>query len=270
MIGPFDRVRLPKGVELRDDALVDVLRPSAVPVNATALVALDARTASEAAAALERRYGVDAETALRDVLSLFAELNARFLLNVSPRWRIAAVAWRWLRTVPALLPLGRLPTTARARRAVDTSSACSLARTAPVALAPFLALLLVAGTTTSALLLAAFGVTAPTLFATLGIAIAAAVALHELAHLAALRGVPACIVVRGFRASVVHGAVSPRRTRAVAASGPVAGIALALCLVALASVRPSTEAGAAALVCFANALGLTVASRDGRALCGLS
>jgi hypothetical protein len=113
-------------------------------------------------------------------------------------------------------------------------------------------------------------VTAPTLFATLGIAIAAAVALHELAHLAALRGVPACIVVRGFRASVVHRAVSPRRTRAVAASGPAAGIALALCVVGLTCVRPSTEGGAAALVCFVNAVGLTVASRDGRALCGLS
>ncbi len=269
MIGPFDRVRLPEGVELRDGALVDVLRPSAVPVNPTALIALDARTPHEAAAALERRYGVDAEAALRDVLSLFAELNARFLLNVSPRWGVAAVAWRWLRTLPALLPVGRLPTTARARRSVDTSSARSLARTAPAALAPFVALLLAAGTTLSALLLTAFAVNAPTLFVTLGVAIAAVVALHELAHLAALHGVPACIVVRGFRASVVHRAISPRRTRVVAASGPVAGLALALCLVAVTCVQPSAEGAAAALVCFSNALGLTVVSRDGRTRCGL-
>jgi hypothetical protein len=269
MIGPFDRVRLPEGVELRDDALVDVLRPSRVPVNATALVALRASTPREAADALERRYGVALEPALRDVLSLFAELNARFLLNVTPRGGGAAFAWRWLRAVPALLPLGRLPTTASARRAVDTANARSLARTGPLALAPFAALVLVAGSASSAVLLAAFGVIEPVLFATLGVAGAAVVALHELAHLAALRGIPACVVVRGLRASVVHRAASPRRTRAAAASGPVVGLVLAFLLAGVLCVRPSTEGAAAALVCLVNAFGLTVASRDGRTLCGL-
>jgi hypothetical protein len=269
VIGPHDRIRLPEGVELRDGALVDVVRLSTMPVNAAGLATLAEPTPLEAAGALSRRHGIDADTALRDVLRFCAELNARFLLNVAARGGRVAVAWRWLGRVPFLLPLGLVPTLPTARRAVDTTSVRSLARTAPAALVRFALLLLVTGAGSATLLLGAAGAASRTLAVTLGVAISGSVAVHELAHLAALRGVPACVVTRGLRIAVVHRAASRRRTRAVAASGPAAGLALGACLVGLVYAWPSSELGAAALVALSNALGLTVVSRDGRTLCGL-
>ncbi len=269
MIGPCDRLRLPDGVELRGRALFDVVRLSSLPVNPAGRVALAAETPREAAAALEGRHAIDADTALSDVLRFCAELNARSLLNVAPRGGRAAVAGRWLRQVPFLLPLGLVPTVPTARRAVDTAGVRSLARTAPAALAHFAALLFVVATVGTGLLLGALGVAAPTVALTLGVAVAGSVALHELAHLGALRGVPACVVTRGLHIAIVHRAVARRRTRVVAAAGPAAGLALGGALVAATCVSPSSEIGAAALVALLNALGLTVVSRDGRTLCGL-
>jgi hypothetical protein len=269
MIGPQDRLALPAGVELRDDALHDVVRACSVPLNRTGFAVLGASTPGEAAAELERRYGVEARTALDDVLRFCADLNARLLLNVAAHGGRVALVRRWLLRLPCLLPLGVLPSAPTARRPVDTTRARSLARSAPRALGPFVALLLVSGMLVPALLLAAVGVVAPTLAGALGAAIAGSVLVHELAHLAALRGVPACVVTQGFRIAVVHRAISLRRTRGVAACGPVAGLVLAACLLAALWVVPSSELAATALVSLLNALGLTVLSSDGRALCGL-
>jgi hypothetical protein len=269
MIGPQDRIALPVGVELRGDALLDVLRLTSVPVNPTGLVVLGARTPEHAAAELERCYGVDARVALDDALRFCAELNAQLLLNVATHGGRVALVCRWLRRVPFLLPFGVLPSVPVARRPVDTTRARSLARSVPNALGPFVALLFASGTLVTGLLLAGAGIAAPALAAALGAAIAGTVLVHELAHLAALRGVPACVVTRGFRIAVVHRVVSRGRARGVAACGPGAGLGLAACLVALLSSVPSTELGATALVSLVNALGLTVLSSDGRTLCGL-
>ena len=269
MIGPRDRLSLPVGVELREAALHDVVRPGSVPVNGTGLAVLAASTPEEAAGELERRYGIDAGAALDDVLRFCAELNARLLLNVAPHGGRAALACRWVRRAPLVLPFGLLPTVPTTRRPVDTTGAYALARSASRALAPFTIVLLAAGTLVSTLLLAAVGVVAPALAVALGVGIAGTVLLHELGHLAALRGVPACVVTRGVRVAIVHRAVSRARARVVAASGPVAGLALAGCLVAALGATPSGELGAVSLVALLNALGLTVLSHDGRTLCGL-
>jgi hypothetical protein len=269
MIGPLDRLALPAGVELRDDALHDVVRACSIPVNRTGLAVIGASTPQEAAAELVRCYDVEARTALDDVLRFCTELNARLLLNVAAHGGRVALVHRWLRRVPFLLPFGVLPSAPTARRPVDTTRAGSLVRSAPNALGPFVALLLVSGTFVPALLLAAVGIVEPTLAGALGGAIAGTVLVHELAHLAALRGVPACVVTQGFRIAVVHGAISRRRTRGVAACGPATGLVLAACLLAALWVVPSIELGATALVSLLNAFGLTVLSSDGRTLCGL-
>jgi hypothetical protein len=269
MIGPQDRLALPAGVELLDDALHDVVRLFSVPVNRTGLAVLGAATPEDAAAELERRYGVDAASALDDVLRFCTELNAQLLLNVAAHGGRVALVCRWLGRVPFLLPFGVLPSAPVARRPVDTTRGRSLARSVPGALGPFVMLLFVSGTLVTGLSLAAVGVAAPTLAGALGAAIAGTVLVHELAHLAALRGVPACVVTRGFRIAVVHRAISRGRARRVAACGPAAGLGLAACFVAALWAVPSSELGATALVSLVNALGLTVLSSDGRTLCGL-
>ena len=269
MIGARDRITLPDDVVLRESELHDVVRLAPVPLNATARVVLGAPTPRDAAAALERRHAIDAEAALGDVLAFCAELNARFLLNVSVRGGGAAVVARWLRTAPFLLPLGVVPTLPVTRHRVDTTSLRTLARTGPPAFASVEASLFLGGAVASALLLVVTGYAAPTIAVVVGAAIALSVALHELAHLAALRGVPSCVVTRGLRVAVVHRAVSRSRARTVAAAGPLAGLAVSASLLACLAQLPSAELASATFVSLLNALGLTVLSRDGRTLCGL-
>lgn len=267
MIGADDRLALPPGVELRDGCLHDVVRLTTVPLNATGRLAVTAPTPRAAARALERRFAVDRGAALADVLGFCAQLNARFLLNVNPRRGRLVFALRWVAEVPFLLPLGRVPTLPTVRRAVDPSSPRSLAHTSARALAPVGVALFAAATATAALVLAALAITAPFLAVAAGAAVAGSVLVHELAHVVALRGVPACVVTRGFRVAIVHRAVPPRRTKIVALAGPAAGLAAALSLLVLVATSASAAAATAALVSLLNALGLTVLARDGRTLC---
>ena len=270
MIEAHDRIRVPDGVELRAGAIHDPVRAGSLPVNATGLVALAADTPAAAADALRDLSGVDPEVVLRDVLRFCSELNARLLLNVAPRGGGVILAWRWARRVPLLLPLGLLPRLPVGRSSVDTADLRALARTAAAPLARCAASIFATGAAVAAVLLTVLGVpSAPALAVSLGAAVASTVALHELAHLVALRGVPACLVTRGLRVAVVHRATSGPRTRLVAGAGPAAGLLASAALLAVVALVPSSEGAAAACVALLNAFGLTVLSRDGRTLCGL-
>lgn len=270
MIGPNDRIALPRGLEARPDGLHDPVRGCTVPVNATGLRALERTTTPrDAAEALQGFYGVSYAQALDDVLRFCAALNARLLLNVEPRGGPAVFLVRWLRCLPLAIPFG-LPTAVARRRVVDTRNGRSLVRSASKPLAGFALRLFLLATPAAVVALTALGVSPYALAPALGAAVGAGVAVHELGHLAALRGIHACVVTRGLRIAVLHRRASPRRTRAVAASGPAAGLALATgALLALASL-PSAPVATFGLVVMLNAFGLTTLSRDGRTLCGLS
>lgn len=268
MIGPHDRLRLPAGVELRERALHDEVRTEVVPVNAAALVVLASETPAAAAEDLERHAGARGR-ALADVLGFCAQLNERRLLNVDVRGGPAGVAWRWLKRAPLLLPLGVAPRAPTRRRRLDTSDARAAVRSGMCALAAHTASLALVGGLGTASLLVILDAWSLGLAASIGLGLAAAVLVHELGHAAALIGVPACVVTRSLRCAVVHHVVSPRRTRVVAACGPCAGLALASTLVVCLHARPGTSLAAATTVALTNTVGLTVAARDGRTLCGL-
>jgi hypothetical protein len=87
----------------------------------------------------------------------------------------------------------------------------------------------------------------------------AGVLLHELAHAAALRGVPHVVVRRGPAPRLLHPRLPPNRLLFVAVAGPLAPALLAL-----------TLGGTVRLPLAAHALALTVAAPDGRNACGLS
>jgi hypothetical protein len=92
-------------------------------------------------------------------------------------------------------------------------------------------------------------------------ALGAGVLMHELAHAAALHGLPRAGVRRGLRAAVLHPRLTQARALAVGAAGPLAPSLAALVLV--------HRAPLAAVPLAAHALALTVASPDGRSACGL-
>jgi hypothetical protein len=270
MIEPDDAIELPEGVHLRDDGLHDDVRGVVIPVNATGAIALTESTPRAAAAALARRFEIDEQRAFADVIEYCVELNARLLLNVVPRrGRIVRVRHGLARVLVAL-PLRALPATPSRRRPVDTRSLRTVATTGVRALAPHASSVFVTGVFVSGAALLLLGAASARLAVALGVTAALAIALHELAHLVALVRVPACVATRGLRVAILHRRAPPGRTALVAAAGPVSGLGLAGLALAALAAWPSAEATAIVSTFAVNAFGLTVLTRDGRTLCGLS
>lgn len=253
LIRAGDRVRLPDGVFLRHDGLVDAVRGRVFPVNGSARLILahaDGRTVAE----LARLLDAPAEVALPDVVEFCARQNARLLLNVELRWGAPA---RWLATAARLAPLGLLPAFPRRRLPLPSAAAWRALVAAGAALASLAAVI-------------ALALLEPLVALLLGACVGSGLVLHEGAHAAALRGVPCCLVLAGLRVGVLHRPLPPRRRGAVAVAGPAAAV-LAGCLALGAAWFFSLEEAALGAAPLASqALGLTVLGGDGRAACGLS
>ena len=97
----------------------------------------------------------------------------------------------------------------------------------------------------------------------LAAAVGIGVVLHELGHLALLRGVPTCAASRGARLWLLHRAIDRRREVVVTAAGPTTALAAAAALLSM----PGPSANVASLALSVHALGFTVLTADGRALC---
>ena len=258
MIDGGDRIALPVGVTARDGALVDDVRGCVLPLNATGRAAIGASTPDEMAARLAQAYGVDRETARRDALRFCCDLNARALLNVDvgiARWFLAAFAMRGL-PVPVVR-----------RKPLATQTVCASLRTGVIAILWPVVGLCAVTSIACALALSLAGPVDLALVASLGVAGAAGVLVHELGHVVALRGVPACLLVRGLRVSVLHAACSEVRTKVVAACGPSSALVAAACALALLAVTRAPIVAPCVLLLAAHASGFTVATKDGRTLC---
>jgi hypothetical protein len=262
MIAPTDRIALAPGVRLTRAGLEDPVRGTTFALNNSARVVASAQTVADAAGALVSTFGAPADVALADTTRFCVQLNERLLLELAPTSGRLLVMLRWLGLVGRLAPLRVLPRVPAHRRHVETSSMRQLLRTGTLALAgPGFALGVVAG------LAALVVVHALTLALAAALAVTAGVVAHELGHLALLRGVPACIVIRGLRVSVLHRSLTPTREARVAAGGPVAGLALTAVTLLAVELWPSPELATAALVQTAQLLGLTTLTRDGRRVC---
>ncbi|MEP7334562.1 MAG: hypothetical protein ABI717_02170 [Actinomycetota bacterium] len=263
MIAAHDRIALPTAVERRVDGVYDHVRGVTLPLNATGAVIVDAATPAAASRALRLGFAVDEERALADALAFCGELNERLLLNISPVRGAPVLALRWVAHLPFMLPARTLPRVPARRRHVDTSSPCAILVTGVRATLPFALLAAIGTFVVASLMLAGLGASsAPTTLA-LAAAVGAGVVLHELGHLALLRGVPTCAVTRGARLWLLHRALDRRREAVVAAAGPTAALAIAALLLAL----PGLSATVAGLALSLHALGFTVLTADGRTLC---
>jgi coenzyme PQQ synthesis protein D (PqqD) len=262
MIAPADRIAVAPGVRLTRAGLDDPVRGTTFALNESARAVASAHTVADAAAALVRTFGAPADVALADATRFCTQLNERLLLEVAPRGGLLVVVLRWLAFVCRLAPLRIRPRVPSRRRHVETSSLRRLLRTGTWALAgPGFALGVLAG------LAALVVVHALALALAVTLAVTAGVVTHELGHLALLRGVPACIVVRGLRVSVLHRSLRPTGEACVAAGGPFAGVALtAVALLAL-ELWPGPELATVALLQAGQLLGLTTLTRDGRRMC---
>ncbi|MDX6423573.1 MAG: hypothetical protein QOI67_1044 [Gaiellaceae bacterium] len=265
MIAPRDRIALPPLVERRAGGVYDHVRGLTLPLNATGAVIVDAPTPAIAAHALQVGFAVDGERALADAVCFCAELNERLLLNVSPERWSSAFALRWFTHLPFMLPARRLPRVPARRRHVDTSSLHAILVTGVRATLRFAASAAIGTFVVASIVLGGLGAFTASTTLALAAAVGGGVVLHELGHLALLRGVPTCAATRGARLSLLHRAIDRRREALVTAAGPTTALAAAATLLAL----PAPSATVAGLALSLHALGLTVLTADGRTLCAV-
>jgi hypothetical protein len=263
LISPHDRIALPPLVERRVDGVYDHVRGLTLPLNATGAVIVDSRTPAAASRALQDGFDVDCERALADTVGFCAELNERLLLNVSSERGATAFALRWVIHLPFMLPARRLPRVPSHRRHVDTSSFRAILVTGARATLQFAFSAAIGTFVVASLLLGGLGSFSASTTLALAAAVGGGVLLHELGHLALLRGVPTCAATRGARLWLLHRAVDRRREAVVAAAGPTTALAAAAALLALPGLSPTVAGLALSL----HALGFTVLTADGRTLC---
>jgi hypothetical protein len=242
VIEPSDCIVLAPGVTVDAGALVDDVRGARVPANAAAALVLahaqGGGTVAELGDVLARAGALDG---LGDARAFCVDLNRGLFLNV----RVPRLAMLRRRLAAARVGLVlRAPS-----RRVDGRSLVRVAG----ALAPG-GVVLTLLTLPLALLAGSW---------TIALAVGAGVVLHELAHAAALRGLPRALVLNGLRPSILHPRLGPRRAVVVASAGPLAP-ALGALVLAVVARSPACAPLAA------HALGLTVLAPDGRHACGLS
>jgi hypothetical protein len=268
VIGHEDGLFLPPGVVVTSTGLRDEVRGVELPLNEAGRLVVQSASPLSAAASLTARYDIDERRALTDARVFCAELNDRLLLNLRVRGGGAVWAVRWLVAAARLLPFGAVPALPARRYGLDTASGAALVATAVRPLARIASVLGAGAAAATAIVLSTVGVASLTLPVTAGVTVASSLVVHEVGHLLALRNVPACLVTRGLRASVLHRRLDPRREAAVAAAGPAAGALLLLVALAVFMLHHSPEAATATSLFSLQLLGCTVVTRDGRRLCG--
>jgi hypothetical protein len=212
---------------------------------------------------LSRHARIDPVRARMDVLRFAYALNRELLANITHRSRWPARLGAWLRLAARLAPAGALPPFVAHRTALDTTTRLRSARGVLGALWRR-----GAGTAAAAALLGAPG--RPTVGAlALGLGVAIGPTAHEIGHVWLLGGAAAALVVCGLRTYVMHAPLSPARRRRVAAGGPSLAAVLGVGAVTAAwlAAAPGLALLGGALV--VHAVGLTVATADGRTACGL-
>jgi hypothetical protein len=203
------------------------------------------------------------------VLVFAHALNQGLLANVVRRRPRHRRALEWLALAARLAPAGTLPAPVARRSPLDTrtpmraavSTARGLAGRA-LALASVVAVIALQPLPAAPVRVALVAIA-------LGAGVGGSIILHEAGHAAVLAGVGAALVLAGPRTYVLHAPVSPRRRWVVAAAGPASACGLGLAVIALAWALRVPELAVAGCAPVGHAVGLTVATADGRAACGL-
>lgn len=269
MVEPCDTIVLAPGVRHEPGVLVDDVRGAAFPLNASAEYLLERGAAplGELVDLASRRWGLAPEDARRDVLSFAFELNRLALANVVSGARPWMRALTWLTLAVRGVPTARLPATLVVRAPIDTTRWTGAIAGLVRALAGRLVVVALISVAALWVLAAGGGRALLVSSAVVGLSVAVAVLAHEAGHVVALRRIPAAIVLRRGRVSVLHPPLSESRATIVALAGPSVPVVLGVALAAASVEVGSTLSAVAAGPLVAHALSATVVARDGRTAC---
>jgi hypothetical protein len=271
MIADTDTLSLAPGVGLQDGHLVDAVRGDAWPLNGSGafVLARTGRPLGQIVREIADAFSLPIETARGDVLRFAWYLNALALVNVEREGSRARRLAEWIRLASRLAPAGTLPAALARRRALDTRSVSRAVVSSLTAILSRVFVVAAVAAVVAVQFSAAAGAAGLALPLALGLGTGVGLGLHEVAHVASLRGVPSALVMCGRRTYVLHAAVSPPRRTVVALAGPltVAAVGVALVLGGAALAAPSLTIAGCPLA--AHALALTVVGGDGRVACGL-
>ena len=268
MLTVADRIVLVDGIRVTGAMIEDPVREARAPLNETGafvVTRLD-RSLGTIARELSTRYGIGLDRATCDVLAFAWHLNRTLFANVVPgEGRVARARGRLLLLL-RLLPAGRLPHARAQRHSLDTRSTFRAITSAArgVARRGLLLASLAAALAFDASLAAGTPGAAPLL---IGVAVGSSLVVHECGHAAALRGIPAALVVSGPRTFVLHPVLPSVRAAFVAAAGPALAVGTGVIIVLAGMATEAAALGLSGLVYVAHAVGLTVATREGRRAC---
>lgn len=271
MLSLEDAIALPAGVRLDGEVVVDEVRSARYPANDSALFVLRraGRPLGGVAEELARRHRLEPGRARADVLEFALSLNQSLLANVVRGGGRRRRAVEWLRLAARLAPAGTLPAATARRAHIDTRTPARAAVTTGYGLAGRAFAFAFVATMIALQPLPAAPVRVAVIAVALGAGVGGSLLAHEAGHAAMLVGVGAALVLAGPRTYVLHAVVEPPRRRLVAAAGPASAAALGTVVIAAAWALQTPELAIAGCAPAGHALGLTVATSDGRAACGL-
>ena len=269
MIADTDTLRLASGVSLEQGKLADAVRGSAWPLNATGAFVLAregsplGRTVQELADA----FLLPPELARGDVLRFVWALNALALVNIDRQGSRLRRFADWVLLALRLAPAGAVPAVCARRHALDTRTLASAVASAGRALRARVVVVSAVATVVATQFAAVLGSRGVGLALAAGAGTGVGLGLHEIAHVATLRGVPSALVVRGRRTYVLHAPVGRARRTLVALAGPAVAVALGVALVVGGTVGTAPVLVVLGCPLVAHAVSLTVAAGDGRIAC---
>ena len=269
MIADTDTLRLAAGVTLENGNLGDAVRGSAWPLNPTGafVLAREGSPLGRIVQELADAFLLPPETARGDVLRFVWALNALALVNIDrqgPRLRRFA---DWLQLALRLAPAGAVPAVSARRHALDTRTLAGAVASAGRALRARVFVVAAVATVVAAQFAAVLGSRGISLALAVGAGTGAGLGLHEVAHVASLRGVPSALVVRGRRTYVLHAPVGRARRTLVALAGPGVAVAFGVALVIGGALGAAPVLVILGCPLVAHAVSLTVAGSDGRIAC---
>jgi Coenzyme PQQ synthesis protein D (PqqD) len=257
---------LPPGVLLKDSYLLDTVTGDEVQINETAYLMLSLvdgrRTAREIGEAVAARYGLASRRGVSDFLQLTARLNEKCLLNIeTPLGSRCVVLPKTIKLFLIDIALGHMRLPWHRRRLDFRNETRQIGFLSVVSRTALPAAVMGAMASLPVMLL-----TFPSFWVAASIVLAFAISLilHEAAHAMALAPVPAYLSVYGPIFLVGHRKVSPRKGFLVSAAGPVVTGTSGLLVVLMSRLLDSEHLVFAGEILSLNLLGMTTIAADGR------